>query len=59
MLAGLKRVSKIHPYFTYLPAYLGSRPFDDVSRLGVSVFFRSPLTDAWVKLARRATTLLD
>ena len=59
MLAGLKRVSKIHPYFAYLPAHLGSRSYDDVSKLRVSVFFRSPLTDAWVKLARRASTLLD
>lgn len=59
MLTGLKQVYKAHPYFKCLPAYLGSRSFNDISKLGVSVFFRSPLTDAWVKLARRATTLLD
>lgn len=59
MSAGLIRVSKLHSYFICLPAHLGSRSFDDVSKLGVSIFFRSPLTDTWVKLARRATTILD
>ena len=59
MSAGLMRVSKLHSYFICLPAHLGSRSFDDVSKLGVSIFFRSPLTDTWVKLARRATTILD
>lgn len=59
MTVSLTRMPSIPAYFTFLPAHLGLRSLNEASKLNVSVFSRSALTDTWVKLSRRATTVVD
>jgi len=59
MTTGVVKTSKASAYFTYLPALLASQSHKEVSKLAVSILSGSALTDTWVKLTRRATTLVD